>query len=438
MSSLPQSPSATSPPATIPAKTGASFWARLGPGLVTGAADDDPSGVATYSQAGAQFGFGMLWSLFLTYPLMGSIQLIAARIGRVSGHGLASNIGKHYPRWVLYGAVGALVVANTINIGADIAAMAEALRLLIGGSPQLYALVFGLGSAIAQVSVPYSRYSSWLKWLTMSLLAYVATVGVLNLPWREVLAATLAPPLQFSAEYLTTLVAVLGTTISPYLFFWQASQEVEELRADPAARPLKRALSQAKLHLTRIRLDTWLGMAFSNGVAMCVMLAAAVALHREGITSVETAAQAAAALEPVAGSYAVALFAAGIIGTGLLAIPVLAGSAGYAVAGALHWKNSLEAPSASAKPFYTIICSATLLGAAISLTPIDPIRALYWSAVLNAVVSVPIMVLMLLMSGRKEVMGPLVAGRTLRIGGWTATGAMGLAVVTMMTLMVLE
>lgn len=411
------------------------FLTRLGPGLITGAADDDPSGVATYSQAGAQFGFGLLWSLVLTYPLMTSIQLIAARIGRVSGHGLASNIAAHYPRWLLYGVVGALVVANTINIGADIAAMAESLRLLVGGPVQAYALGFGLVSAGLQILVPYQRYAQWLKWLTLSLVAYVATVLVIKVPWQEVIAATILPRMQLQADYVSTLVAVLGTTISPYLFFWQASQEVEEMRSDAQARPLKKAAQQARGQLRRMRLDTWIGMAFSNAVAFFIMLTAGAALHAHGVSHVATAAQAASALEPVAGKYAVTLFAVGIIGTGLLAIPVLAGSAGYAVAGALNWKNSLEAPVKAAKPFYAIVGCATVLGSALSMAPINPIQALYWSAVLNAVVSVPIMVLMLLMVNRRDIMGPFVAGKMLAGAGWLATAAMGCAVIAMFLLM---
>jgi len=286
--------------------------------------------------------------------------------------------------------------------------------------------------------VPYQRYARWLKWLTLSLLAYVATVLVVKVPWGEIVTAAVWPRLQLRADYLSALVAVLGTTISPYLFFWQASQEVEEMRSDAQARPLKKAVYQAAEQLRRMRLDTWIGMAFSNAVAFFVMLTAGAALHASGITHIETAAQAASALEPVAGRYAVTLFAAGIIGTGLLAIPVLAGSAGYAVAGALHWKNSLEEPPRAAKPFYAIVGFATLLGSALSLAPINPIQALYWSAVLNAVVSVPIMVLMLLMVNRPDIMGPFVAGKALRAAGWLATAAMGCAVLAMLVLMAVD
>jgi NRAMP (natural resistance-associated macrophage protein)-like metal ion transporter len=409
-----------------------SWLMDLGPGLVTGAADDDPSGIATYSQAGAQFGFGMLWSLLFTYPLMAGIQLISARIGRVSGHGLASNIRKHYPRWLLWGAVSLLLAANTINIGADIAAMGDALVLVAGGSGRVYIVLFGVLSVLLQVFVPYRRYSHLLKWLTLSLLAYVATVFVIHVPWREVALRTFLPHVAWSKDFLTSVVAVLGTTISPYLFFWQASQEVEELRADPHARPLKYARRGRRTQLRRIRIDTLVGMAFSNLVAYFIILTAAATLHAQGVTSIETSAQAAQALRPVAGEFAFMLFSVGIIGTGLLAVPVLAGSAAYAVAGAFRWKNSLEDKPQAAREFYAIIAASTLAGVAFSFTPINPIKALYWSAVLNGVVSVPIMVLMMLMVARHDIMGPLVASAKLKALGWVCTATMAAAVVGML------
>ena len=332
--------------------TGEDTWlAKLGPGLVTGAADDDPSGIATYSQAGAQFGYGMLWSLWLTYPLMVGIQLISAQIGRVSGHGLATNIRRHYPAWLLYSLVSLLVVANTINVAADISAMADASKLLLGGSTHVYVMFFGMLSLLLQVFIPYTRYVRVLKWLTLALLAYVATVFMVNIPWATVIKETVLPHIQWKQQYITTLVAVFGTTISPYLFFWQASQEVEELNADPDARPLKKAIQQAPSQLSRIKTDTLIGMGFSNLVAFFIVLTTAVTLNAHGITDIQTSAQAATALRPIAGQFAFLLFCIGIVGTGLLAVPVLAGSAAYAMAGAFRWQNSLESSAMAAKEF---------------------------------------------------------------------------------------
>ncbi|MDE2401848.1 MAG: divalent metal cation transporter [Burkholderiales bacterium] len=407
-------------------------WIKsLGPGLVTGAADDDPSGIAAYSQAGAQFGFSMLWTIWLTYPLMVAIQLISARIGRVSGHGLSSNMRTHYPAWLLYGIVGLLVLANTINIAADIAAMGEALRLIVGGNAHVYVIFFGVFSAALQVLVPYTRYVHILKWLTLALLAYVGTVFVVHVPWAEVLMQTFAPHLSMKSEYITTVVAVFGTTISPYLFFWQASQEVEEQRTHPGELPLKGALEQADAALHRIKVDTSIGMAFSNLVAFFIVLTTAVTLNLNGITDIQTSAQAASALRPIAGEFAFMLFSLGIIGTGLLAVPVLAGSAAYAMAGAFKWESSLELKPSAARKFYSVIVLSTLTGVAIGFTPIDPIKALYWSAVINGVISVPIMVVTMLMASRSDIMGPLVLKPRLKAVGWLCTGTMAVAVVAM-------
>jgi NRAMP (natural resistance-associated macrophage protein)-like metal ion transporter len=421
----------TSAAKVAPPHNGESWLAKLGPGLVTGAADDDPSGIATYSQAGAQLGYGLLWSLLFTYPLMVGIQLVAARIGRVSGHGLATNIRRHFPRWLLYGVVALLVVANTINIAADISAMADALRLIVGGSAHLYVILFGVLSVLLQVFIPYKRYVHILKWLTLALLAYVGTAFIVHVPWQQVLRDTLLPHIEWKQEYITTIVAVFGTTISPYLFFWQASQEVEELRADPHAHPLRRALKEAAGQLRRIKIDTFMGMAFSNIVAFFIMLTTAVTLNAHGITDIQTSAQAASALRPIAGEFAFMLFAAGIVGTGLLAVPVLAGSAAYAMAGAFRWQGSLEEKPAAAKEFYGIITASTLVGAALGFTSIDPIKALFWSAVINGVISVPMMVLMMLMVARADIMGALVASARLRVLGWICTAVMGVAVVAM-------
>ena len=408
-----------------------SWVKKLGPGLITGAADDDPSGIATYSQAGAQFGFGLLWTLIFTYPLMVGIQIVSAKIGRVTGHGLATNIRRHYPAWLLYGIVGLLVLANTINIAADVAAMGEALRLLIGGPAHLYAVGFGAISLLLQVFIPYHRYVNILKWLTLGLLAYVGTVFVVDIPWSQVAAKTLLPQLTWTPEVITTIVAVFGTTISPYLFFWQASQEVEEQLATPGARPLKDAPGQAGANFRRIKADTIIGMGFSNIVAFFIMLTTAVTLNLHGVTDIQTSAQAASALRPIAGEFAFLLFSAGIIGTGLLALPVLAGSAAYAMAGAFRWENSLESSWAAAKQFYGVIAVSTILGVGLCFAPIDPIKALYWSAVINGVISVPIMAIMMLIVARTDIMGRFVASFRLKAVGWLCTGVMALAVATM-------
>lgn len=413
-----------------------SWLGKLGPGLVAGAADDDPSGIATYSQAGAQFGFGMLWLVLFIYPLMVGIQETSARIGRTSGRGLAANMRLYLAPWLLYAVVSLLLLANTINIAADLAAMGDALRLVAGGAAHWYALGFGVLSLLLQVFIPYQRYAHLLKWLTLALLAYAATVLVIEVPWREVALRTVTPQLAWDKAYLTTMVAVFGTTISPYLFFWQAAQEVEELRADPQAEPLKRAPRQVQPQLRRIKLDTAVGMGFSNAVAWSIMLTTAVTLHAHGIFEVGSSAQAAAALRPIAGELAFALFGLGIVGTGLLAIPVLAGSAAYAVAGAFNWRSSLALQPQAARKFYAIIVAATLAGVGIGFLPLDPMRALYWSAVLNGVVAVPVMAVTMLLSTRRGVMGKVVLSRRLRWLGWACTLVMALAVLAMCASMV--
>jgi NRAMP (natural resistance-associated macrophage protein)-like metal ion transporter len=415
-----------------PLKSNRDAWfKKLGPGLITGAADDDPSGIATYSQAGAQFGFNLLWTVLFTYPLMVGIQIVSARIGRVSGHGLATNIRRHYPAWLLYSVVSLLLVANTINIAADVSAMGEALRLIIGGPAQAYAAVFGVVSLLLQIFIPYRRYVRVLKWLTLALLAYVAAIFVVHVPWHQVFLKALAPELSWKREYITTVVAVFGTTISPYLFFWQASQEVEDQLANPKSRPLIEAPQQAKRNLRRIKIDTYIGMGFSNLVAFFIILTTAVTLNWNGITEIQTSAQAAMALRPIAGEFAFLLFSAGIIGTGLLAIPVLAGSSAYAMAGAFKWKNSLERAPMKAQHFYGTIAASTLIGIVLGFTSIDPIKALYWSAVINGVISVPIMAVMMLMASRPNIMGQFVISARLKILGWLATMMMAAAVCAM-------
>ncbi len=408
---------------------------QLGPGLITGAADDDPSGIATYSQAGAQFGFGLLWTMVFTWPLMVGIQMVSARIGRVTGQGLAANMRRVFPRWVFYPIVFLLVVANTINIAADIAAMGDALRLLVGGRVHWYVIGFGLISLLLQVFIPYQRYVRVLKWLTLSLLAYVAVVFMVHVPWKAAAAGTIFPKVILDADFAMMIVAVFGTTISPYLFFWQASQEVEELRAVPGAMPLVSSnLTEAREHLRRIKIDTYIGMGFSNLIAFFIILSTAVTLHAAGVTNIETSAQAAEALRPLAGELTFLLFAAGIVGTGMLAVPVLAGSAAYAVADSFEWRQGLDRKWYEARRFYALIALATLGGVALDFSSIDPIKALIWSAVINGVIAVPIMVVMMLMAVRPDLMGPFVIKRRLQVLGWLATVVMLVAVGVMFAL----
>jgi NRAMP (natural resistance-associated macrophage protein)-like metal ion transporter len=404
---------------------------KLGPGLITGAADDDPSGIATYSQAGAQFGYGLLWSILFTTPLMIGIQIVSARLGRVTGHGLAANIRAHYPRPLLYFIVFLLLIANTINIAADLGAMGDALVLIVGGNSSIYIVFFALVSLTLQIFIPFPRYAPILKWLTLALFAYVGTVLVVHVPLEEALTGALLPNLSFQSSYVATLVAVFGTTISPYLFFWQASQEVEDQRATPGHEPLKEAPEQARSHLKRIKVDTYIGMIFSNLIAFCIMLTTAVTLHAAGILDIQSAAEAAEALRPLAGDFAFLLFAAGIVGTGLLAVPVLAGSAAYAVAETFRWRIGLGLSLAEARGFYFILTIATLLGVAIDLSGVDSIKMLLWAAMVNGVVSVPIMVVMMLLAAKPAVMGRFVVSRRLRALGWSATGIMATVVVAM-------
>ncbi len=407
---------------------------QLGPGLITGAADDDPSGIATYSQAGAQFGFGMLWAVVATYPLMVGIQLISARIGLVTGQGVAANIRRYYPQWLLHVLVAALLVANTINIAADIGAMGEALQLIVGGPSHGHAVVFGLASALLQVFMPYPRYAPLLKWMVLAMFAYVGVVFAVPIQWGEVLASLVWPKVGVDADYMLTIVAVLGTTISPYLFFWQASHEVEEQETRAERSALITAPEQAHEHLKRIRIDTCIGMGFSQLIAFFIMLTTAVTLHSNGVTDIQTSAQAAEALRPIAGDLAFLLFSLGIIGTGMLAIPVLAGSAAYAVAEAFEWRKGLALKPLEARGFYAIIVAATLIGVSIDFTPIDPIKALFWSAVINGVLAVPIMGVMLMLAARPAVMGPFVIGRRLKALGWLATALMAFAVLLLIVL----
>ena len=404
---------------------------RVGPGLVTGAADDDPSGIATYSQAGAQFGLNMLWTMPLTFPLMAAVQSMCARIGRVTGKGLAANIKITFPLPVVYGVVALLLVANVLNIAADVAAMGEVGELAFGFDKHAMTTFFVLGTLLLQVFVPYRRYVSFLKWLTLSLLAYAAVLFTVRIPWGDVALRTVWPSFTLDAAAAAVVVAVFGTTISPYLFFWQASQEVEDMQARSNAAPLVHDAGAATAELRRIRWDTWSGMFYSNMTAYFIILATAVTLNVAGITRIETAAQAAGALRPLAGDFAFALFALGIIGVGLIAVPVLAGSGAYALAETMGWNCSLEHKVKDARGFYGILIVSILVALGIHNSPFGAMQALFWSAVINGLVAVPLMIVIILLASRKSVMGAFTAGRSIILLGWIATALMAAAAVRM-------
>ena len=403
----------------------------MGPGLITGASDDDPSGIATYSQAGAQFGYTLGWTLLFTYPLMCAIQMISAQVGRVTGRGLAGNMRRHYPAPVVYLLVALLLIANIINIGADLGAMAAALRLLVAGPQLVFVAAFAVVTILLEVFMRYARYASILRWLTISLFAYVATVFAVGVPWLTVGRNLVIPHIQVSGAYLTVVVAVFGTTISPYLFFWQAAEEVEDEKEDPKAKPLIKAPDQAPKQLARIQLDTIVGMGFSNLIALFIIITTAATLNAHGVTDIQTSSQAAEALRPIAGDFAFTAFALGIIGTGLLALPVLAGSAAYALGETLHWRVGLAQRPGRARAFYATIAVATLIGVGLNFTSLDPIKALFWSAVINGVAAVPIMAMIMLMASRKTVMGQFTLGHGLTVLGWLATAVMAAAAVGM-------
>ena len=404
----------------------------LGPGLITGAADDDPSGIATYSQAGAQFGYSLGWVMLFSYPLMAATQVISARIGAVTGQGIASNLKRHYSPWLLRAAVFLLLVANIANLGADLGAMGAALQLLIGGPLMAYTIGFALLSIVAEVWISYTRYASILKWLTFSLFAYVGVVFAVHVPWLSVIKNLVIPDIKIDSAHAQTMVAILGTTISPYLFFWQAAQECEEQRGRKIECLLHN--DNAKAELRQIDIDTWVGMGYSNLIALFIIIATAATLHAAGQTDIQTAGQAAEALRPIAGAFTFWLFAAGIIGTGLLAVPVLAGSAAYALSETMGWSEGLDMLPRRARGFYGTIAVATLAGLGLNFTGIDPIKALYWSAVLNGVLAAPLMVVMLLIATNREVMGGLVLPLWLRALGWLATLVMMAASVAFLVL----
>ena len=414
------------------------YWRRLlgalGPGLVTGAADDDPSGIATYSQVGAQFGYALAWVMLFSYPLMAVTQAISARIGCVTGRGIGQNLRRHYSRWLLRVVVLVLLVANVANLGADLGAMGAALQLLIPGPSLLYTAGFAVLCVALEVWLSYARYAAILKWLTLSLFAYVAVVFAVHVPWSEALFATFVPAIVLDADHATALVAVLGTTISPYLFFWQASQEVEE-QLRRTHKPLYVAPAEAGPELERIRIDTWVGMGYSNIISLFIIFATAATLHASGIISIQTSSEAAEALRPIAGVFTFAVFALGIIGTGLLAVPVLAGSAAYAVCEAFDWTEGLDRRLHDARAFYAVIALSTFIGLALNFVGIDPIKALYWSAVLNGVLAAPLMATMLLIASNPVIMGELTLPWTMKAAGWLATAVMLVASVAFLLLL---
>ncbi|HEX8375064.1 MAG TPA: divalent metal cation transporter [Geminicoccaceae bacterium] len=403
----------------------------LGPGLISGAANDDPCAIATYSQAGAGFGYGLCWLMPVAYPLMAVVQQVSGRVGRTTGHGLAGNLARHYPGWLVQGVVALLVVANVIAISADLGVMADVLRQLVGGPHLLLVVALGALCVATQVFMRYTRYVAVLKWTTLSLLAYVAAVLMVGVPWGEVAAAMLRPPLSLSRDYVTTIVAILGVALSPYVFFWQASQEVEDQQVKPERDPLVVAPRQAPGALWRIRLDTLIGMAVANLVGLAIMITTAATLHAQGKTEVANAAEAASALKPVAGEMAFVVFALGILGTGLLAVPVLAGSAAYAIGEARRWPVGLARAPLEARAFYVALAAAVLVGVAVNFTGIDPIRALYWSAVVNGIVAVPVLAMMMLIAARPDIMGEFTVGAPLRAVGWVATAVTAACVVAM-------
>jgi NRAMP (natural resistance-associated macrophage protein)-like metal ion transporter len=401
----------------------------LGPGLITGASDDDPSGIATYSQAGAQVGFALLWLMPFTYPLMSVTQEISARLGRTTGHGLAGNIRRHYPAWVGQSCIGLLLIANIINLGADLGSMGDVVRMLAGGPSWLYVVGFGLLCIYAQVALTYTRYVSVLKWLSLALFAYFGTVVTVSIPWREALAGLVVPTWRNSSDFISLVVAVLGTTISPYLYFWQSSQEAEDQREQPQREKLTEAPEQAPAAFQRIRLDTWIGMALSNVVALAIMLTAGATLHVAGKTDIDSSQTAAAALRPIAGEFASLIFALGIIGTGLMAVPVLAGSAAYAIGEARRWPLGLTRRPKEARAFYATLAIATAGGVILNFLPLDPIRALYWSAVINGVMAAPIIVVLMHLATNRQVMARFTLSPWLRVVGWFTAVVMALCVV---------
>jgi NRAMP (natural resistance-associated macrophage protein)-like metal ion transporter len=408
----------------------------LGPGLITGASDDDPSGIATYSQAGAQLGFNALWLMLFSYPLMAVTQEISARIGRTTGRGLAGNLRRHYAPWVSTSCIILLLAANVINLGADLGAMGDVAATFVGGSHAVFVVLFGMICISLQVLVQYARYVAVLKWMSLVLFAYFGTMLMVHIPWDKVAWGLLVPTIGTGKDFVSIVVAVLGTTISPYLFFWQSSQEAEDQREQPRRETLINAPEQAANAFARIRLDTYIGMGFSNVVAIAIIITTAATLHTNGTTNVDTAQQAAEALKPVAGNLAFLVFTLGIIGTGFLAVPVLAGSAAYAIGEARRWPVGLARKPKEAQAFYVTLAVASVVGIIINFLPVDPIRALYWSAVINGVMVAPVIAFMMLLACSRRVMGDFTLSLPLKLLGWVTVVAMGMCVVGLLASMV--
>jgi len=406
------------------------FFAELGPGLITGAADDDPSGIATYSISGASFGYGPLWTALFCFPLMAAVQLMCSRLGMVTGRGLAAVVRRRYSRWVLWGACLLLVVANVINIAADLGGMADATRMVTGIPAAWLTPVFAVAIVGALFWTSYRLIARVFKWLTLVLFAYVITAFLAHADWWAVLRATFVPDIRWSGEYLSVLVGILGTSISPYLFFWQAAQEVEEERAD-GKNTLAKRQGATDAELRRARTDVLVGMFFSNFVMYFIILTTAATLHAHGITKISTAGQAAEALKPLAGKGAYWLFTLGLIGTGMLGVPVLAGSSAYAIAEAMSWGGSLDRKPKLAPKFYGVLAVAMVLGVALDRVGLDAVKMLFWSAVTNGVLAPPLIVLVVLLTTDRSVMGDRVNPPLLKWVGWGAAAVMSAAALAM-------
>jgi len=423
-----------------PRSAAKSIVGAIGPGIITGAADDDPSGIATYSQAGAQFGFGTLWMTIFLYPLMTAVQEMCARIGLVTGGGLSAAIKKKYTSKAVYPLAGLLIIANTINIGADIGAMTASVRLIFPQVPFiLVSIAFAFLILVAEIMMPYNKYVKVLKYLTLSLFAYVITAVIVGGDWQDILAASLIPNIQFNSEFAMMFVAIFGTTISPYLFFWQASEEAEEdVEKHKIADMGKGKPKVTKKEIRMMKVDVAIGMAFSQIIMWSIMLTTAGSLHANGVTDIATAEEAARALEPLvksfpyAGEISKTIFAFGIIGTGLLAIPVLAGSCGYALSEAFGWKEGLNKKFRQAKSFYLVMAAATSIGLWINFINIDPIRALVYTAVINGIIAVPLLFAVIKIANDKKILGGRTNGRMSNVLGWATFFIMGASVVVML------
>jgi NRAMP (natural resistance-associated macrophage protein)-like metal ion transporter len=406
------------------------FFQNLGPGLITGCADDDPSGISTYSIAGATFGYGTLWTALISFPLMVGVQIMCGRLGMVTGRGLASVIRTHYPRWVLWSACLLLVVANVINIAADLGGMGESVAMVTGMSAKISTVVFTALIVSFLFWSSYRQIARVFKWMTLVLLAYVATAFFAHVDWTAALIATIIPRVSWSRDFLSVLVAILGTTISPYLFFWQAAQEVEEERAQ--GRNLAQRKGATDAELQRARIDVVTGMFASNFVMYFIIMTTAATLHAHGTSHIETARQAAEALRPLAGKAAFWLFTLGLIGTGMLGVPVLAGSSAYAIAEASAWRGSLEKKPHSARRFYGVLALAMMGGLAIDFAGLDAVKMMFWSAVVNGALAPPLILLVVLLTSNRRVMGERVNSLLLRVIGWTTFAVMSAATVGML------